>query len=204
MVLNSCRQPIFRPERSHGRVLGAVGNDVVLSVQLNCASVGHGGMGLEEGETRGGGCKTAAGGGAAVVFVPFFCSCSCLSLKVVVGSEKALFQACCGWLGCMGSGWGMGNELWCQQVSMALLVMQQGCGTQVASKLLASAISVVSRVAWACSVVVLVGLGVCSIVYELLSVVQSGVEQRIPLLLMNTSIVMWQWDRVVHCGPPNA
>lgn len=63
-VSNGCKQPVFRPEMSRGRVPGAVGNDAASSAQSKRVGAGIEGssVGLRWGSTRDGDRGTAAAG----------------------------------------------------------------------------------------------------------------------------------------------
>ena len=66
MVPNGCAWLVFRTERSRGGgyMMGGAGTDAASSAQSRrvATGVGHGGTGLEGGETRGKGRETGAGG----------------------------------------------------------------------------------------------------------------------------------------------
>jgi hypothetical protein len=66
-VPNGCRQPVFRPEKSHGCKLGAMGNVAVSSAQSKCMG-GHemAHLGLGRGELRWMGDVQGARGGPGV------------------------------------------------------------------------------------------------------------------------------------------
>ena len=102
-----------------------MGIDAVSSAQSKRAGdrVERRGTELAGGETGDGGGEMVAswdsdtlaviedmGGGGVVVALLFFRSCWCPPPRAVVGSETARFRAHWGWVGCMGSKQGTGDE----------------------------------------------------------------------------------------------
>ena len=77
-------------------------------------------------------------------------------------------------------------------VQQVLLVMQEGCRTQMAAKQLVSGGFGVSRVVGMCSWGVLRACVGCFMVSELWAMDQSGAEQVFLPLSMDMSTMMWQ------------